>query len=465
MRGTRMKAAIVAGLCALALLLAAYGCGQDVAAPQAEPEHRLTYAEVATPVSLPSASAEVEGNLAPTGRATPQPAATATPAPTSTPLAAASPSAPHVLPDLFSGGPGGGAASGGDVDTASVEDVLAQGLRLAGASPVHIAFRGAAAEDSVRCEWRGIARTPKQREAAMRFWLGLDADAPLPSPAEAERRFIAELDRMNAVYPATLKANFSAIAMGGLTIGYVFLTCYADYVVSEYVVGSGPTGASNRLPVAYDRMGEARSYELYKAAHAGGEFGSEALMSEGEYAGWLSQIVSDVESVLGVVLGSREAVVFLAPMGAHNAIAVEAWQAVAQWDVQRADGRHGERGALRRARGRPRAHPDARQAQEPRHGGHHGHRHHDAGRQDSQRVGAEPILPRHRRILRHHPRRQRDDHLHARAAADRLRLRKRQGRSPAPAPTARWCATARRCSPPETLSGAKPGSTGGPASP
>ena len=59
-------------------------------------------------------------------------------------------------------------------------------------------------------------------------------------------------------------------------------------------------------------------------------------MSEGEYADWLSQIVSDVELVLGLVLGSREAVVFLAPMGAHNAIAVEAWQAVAQWDVQRA---------------------------------------------------------------------------------------------------------------------------------
>ncbi len=29
-----------------------------------------------------------------------------------------------------------------------------------------------------------------------------------------------------------------------------------------------------------------------------------------------------------------ESVLFLAPMEAHNAIAVEAWQAVAQWDLQ-----------------------------------------------------------------------------------------------------------------------------------
>ena len=38
--------------------------------------------------------------------------------------------------------------------------------------------------------------------------------------------------------------------------------------------------------------------------------------------------------------------VFLAPMGAHNAIAIEAWQVVAQWDVETVDGttniiRHG----------------------------------------------------------------------------------------------------------------------------
>ena len=223
------------------------------------------------------------------------------------------------------------------VDAATVEEVLEQGLGLAGASPVHIGFRGTAAVDSVRCEWRGIARTPEQREAAIRFWLGLTDDDPLPSPAEAESRLISELDRIGVVYPATVISNFRAIARGGLTNDYEFLTCYADYTVQEYVLGAGPTGASNKLTVAYDRMSEAWSYELYKLAHEAGEMGDEALLTEEEYGRWRGLLVSGAELVLRAMLEGSESVVFLAPMGEHNAIAVEAWQAVAQWDVQTAE--------------------------------------------------------------------------------------------------------------------------------
>ena len=46
-------------------------------------------------------------------------------------------------------------------------------------------------------------------------------------------------------------------------------------------------------------------------------------------------LVEAVESFLRGALEGHEGVVFLAPMGAHNAIAVEAWQAVEQWGVQR----------------------------------------------------------------------------------------------------------------------------------
>ena len=319
-------------------IMAAYGCG-----PDAQPHVLQAPVATAMPDSIPEAMLDAAPTTAATPTPLPTPAASPTPAPAPVPTATPIPSAARRLPldvgtlDLFSGGLSGGAASGGEVDAASVEDVLDLGLRLAGASPVHIAFRGTAADDSVRCEWRGIARTPAQREAAIRFWLDLDDAAALPSPAEVERLFTAELERINAVYPTTVKSNFRAIASGGLSSDYSFLTCHVDYTVHEYLLGSGPTGTSNELTVAYDRMGESRSYDLYKLAHAGGEFGDELLMTKVEYKEWRGLLVSDVELVLSIILEGREGVVFLAPMGAHNAIAVEAWQAVAQWDVQEAD--------------------------------------------------------------------------------------------------------------------------------
>lgn len=68
--------------------------------------------------------------------------------------------------DLFWGSFNSSGAAYGPVETASVEDVLDKGLRLAEASPTHLAFRGTAQDGSLRCGWRGIARTPIQRERA-----------------------------------------------------------------------------------------------------------------------------------------------------------------------------------------------------------------------------------------------------------------------------------------------------------
>ena len=76
---------------------------------------------------------------------------------------------------------------------ASVEGVLSLGLHLVGASPVHIAFLGTAHASSVRCDWRGVARTLAHREIAIRFWLELDDGTPLPSAAEVQRRFLSEI--------------------------------------------------------------------------------------------------------------------------------------------------------------------------------------------------------------------------------------------------------------------------------
>lgn len=71
---------------------------------------------------------------------------------------------------------------------ATVEDFLALGLEAIGASPTHIAFRGTASANSVRCDWRVIARTPAQREDAIRLWFRLDEDDPIPDAGSSRRR-------------------------------------------------------------------------------------------------------------------------------------------------------------------------------------------------------------------------------------------------------------------------------------
>ena len=155
--------------------------------------------------------------------------------------------------DLFSERPGNNVAfSIGPA--ATVEEVLEKGLRLAGASPVHLAFRGTAAAESVRCGWRGIARTTAQREEAIRYWLGLDEDDDVPDASYLEVLFTATVNAVAPEFQETARSNFMAIVQGGLSTEYMFLTCHVDYAPSEYLLGSGPLSPSV-LSVAYDRRG------------------------------------------------------------------------------------------------------------------------------------------------------------------------------------------------------------------
>ncbi len=218
-------------------------------------------------------------------------------------------------------------------DAATVEALLEEGLRLAGVSPVHLAIRGTAGAATVRCGWRGIARTAAQREGAIRYWLRLGADDAIPSVAYLEALFAVTLDTLNPEYRETAKSNFLAIARGGLSEEYLFLTCFADYTVSSYLLGAGPT----TVTVAYDQRGEAAAYELYRREHEAGTYGDDALQARGDYEASLQDLVVDAEKTLAAEIGGKERIVFLAPMGAHNAIAFEAWQAVAHWDVATAD--------------------------------------------------------------------------------------------------------------------------------
>ncbi len=211
----------------------------------------------------------------------------------------------------------------------TVEEQLEKGLREVGASPVHLAVRGTAGADTVRCAWRGIARTTAQRENAIRFWLRRGTGEAIPDAAYLEAFFTAFLDTLNPEFRETAKSNFLAIAQGGLSEEYLFLTCFADYTVSDYLLGAGPT----TVTVAYDRRDETRSYELYRREHEAGTYGSDALQARGEYEASLQSIVVDAEEALAAEIGGKDRIVFLAPMGAHHVIAFEAWQAVAHWDV------------------------------------------------------------------------------------------------------------------------------------
>ncbi len=213
---------------------------------------------------------------------------------------------------------------------------MEQGLGLAGASPVHLAVRGTAEADTVRCAWRGIAQTAAQRERDIRFWLRLGTDDEIPPVALLEILFTVILNNVNPEYRETAKANFLAIARGGLSEEYLFLTCFADYAVTSYVLGTGTTPGT--VTVAYDNRGEAWSYELYRREHDAGTYGSDALQTRGDYEASLQDLVVAAEEALAAEIGGRERIVFLAPMGAHHAIAFEAWQAVAHWDVETVDG-------------------------------------------------------------------------------------------------------------------------------
>ncbi len=160
----------------------------------------------------------------------------------------------------------------------------------------------------------------------------MGADAAIPdNAAYLEALFMVVLDTFDPKLRETAKANFRAIARGGESMDYRFLTCFADYAVTSFLLGTGTTPTT--VTVAYDRMDEAASYELYVREHEAGTYGDAALQTRGTYeAGLRAQVVA-AEKALSDEIGGREAVVFLAPMGAHNAIGFEAWQAVASWAV------------------------------------------------------------------------------------------------------------------------------------
>ena len=235
--------------------------------------------------------------------------------------------------DVIGGGASHGAAFGLPPDAPSVEGVLEKGPRESGQTPVHIAIRGIAQSESVRCDWHSVVRTLDYRENEIRFWLAIDEDEALPAPSEVERRLMSHVNGMRADHRPEWTAWASALANGGVSSEYNRLKCYADYAVQGYVLGNGPRA----FTVAYDRHERGPSYDLYSRAHAAGAYRGAAKLAQAEHATALAKVAYEAAEELKQGIGSRQSVVFLTPMGAFGPVAVEAWQAVEQWDLQRAD--------------------------------------------------------------------------------------------------------------------------------
>lgn len=233
-----------------------------------------------------------------------------------------------------------GAGSDIGLEVYSVEDVLQGGLYAdARFSSTHIAFLGLGVDDSVRCHWRGDANTADVREGRLRFWLDLDDDDPLPPLEDLMEERAKGLDH-SRVKQANKEASllrFSELVRGGLSTIHVVLACYAEYAVSDYELGSGSLSPA-KLTVVYDRLYNAlSSYDEFKRLHTLGYYGTASLLNESAYEARANRLIEEAEKVIREAVEGRQSVVFLVPMGAHGSISVEAWQAVAQWDVVTAE--------------------------------------------------------------------------------------------------------------------------------
>ena len=215
----------------------------------------------------------------------------------------------------------------------TVEELLEKGAFAAEASPVHIAFLGTPAPESIRCDWRGVALTLEQREAHARFWLGIDSNTALPEPAKLEQIFLALVEGVVASVRERVRAGLVHIARGGASTDFFKLVCYADYSPSEYLLGAGPA----KLTVLYPMPGNGLSYDLYLKARELGddEFEGSALLSRDDYQeSILDQQVLDAEVAMTSHVVGRSSVVFLLPAAANSNIAIEAWEVASQWDLQ-----------------------------------------------------------------------------------------------------------------------------------
>ena len=224
----------------------------------------------------------------------------------------------------------GAGAAGVPVEFPSTEELLDRGWHGLNRSPTHIAIRGTIAEGSIRCHGPGRAQTLAQREETLRFWLNIADGDPLPGLETMREKLSVERAGVPIRFQEYAYSGIEAAMIGGLFADRARIVCYAELATADYLVGEGP----QQITVGYHLLDEIYSHELYTRISDDRVNPSTPRMSRGEFESFVRAKLHGYETAISEFLAGREAVIFLAPMGLHDTIAVEAWQAVAQWDLQ-----------------------------------------------------------------------------------------------------------------------------------
>ncbi len=212
----------------------------DSGPPSADPTVEPIPTPTATPVHTP--------------QPVPPPTSTSTPEPVSSmPIAACTAPGVSCEPRDLSGGSdsisarAAAAASGyGSREVPTLEERLEEGYRWTG-SHVDIVLRGTTNPATLTCEWHGYAQANDEREAWLRVSMGLPEPTPIPSLSEIESVYLPRLDFM----PPDDFAKRKAWVYGGLVEDNLYLYCFADYRVHEYILGDGPGLVTVAYPLAH----------------------------------------------------------------------------------------------------------------------------------------------------------------------------------------------------------------------
>ena len=231
----------------------------------------------------------------------------------------------------------GASASDWEREPETVEDLLAEGPFLSGAGAAHMALRAVPVAGSFRCEWLGSAYVPDELEELTRFLFGLGDEADLPTFEEKRTRLEARRNSVSAGFRPITHAENEQIMHGGYSTGVLQLNCFADYQVSEYLLGSGP----DRVTLAYHHPGNETGWSAIEWAieqRIWGDQTPENLARDEYEAARLHPRREHAKEQLETAVYGRDNVMFIHPAGGAGNIAVEVWTVGAQWDLQMVNG-------------------------------------------------------------------------------------------------------------------------------